>query len=665
MKKTTSFIIFVSALVAVNLAWIALLSNTPLSLALAQPRFTPAAPEGDVQSVVHQESPSPSVAVASAQSPSTAMRLRSLTADELKAQPAAQVLRQDGLRFPSPSPRVGATELVSPQAPSETCQDMLANSQMDVLENGDGTGTVDSWTILAPIIYYSKVYSHSASYSLKEMDELDGSDPISVTIGGVLWDYDEFGQLFRAPAGLTYLKVSFSSMYRDRDVNDQVYARLWTVNSQNQLDQFISAVRVPTDTSEYTWANWNWELTSAQLIAASNKTLALVFTMFGNRAGPGQGVYFDDAQVRLCYATGPTKIYLPITIKSPPKTDPTCTPYEPDNRDTRGNMTVGATCSGALGPSDDKDYYTLNLNGVTDVKLRLFNLPPEGNVWGAAIYEYPYTGQSPACLINWTGLDKSVDCRGLNLNKTYFVFVAASVAQSSPKSYSMSVTSLYGPTPTPTPTSTPPPSGWTTIVNETFEGSFPGVWQVSDQDGSTGGTYYWGKRDCKAYAGSFSGWAVGGGANGGSLGCGSNYPTSNRSWMNYGPFSLVGATAADLKFKLWLNSETGFYDKLCYMASTDGTSFSGTCGSGNTQGWVDGSLNLASVPTLGNLLGRSSVWIALLWVSDGSVVKPEGAYVDDIVLRKCTSGSCPSVNSSTFEPANSLLQTWDTTLSQR
>jgi hypothetical protein len=388
----------------------------------------------------------------------------------LTAQQAAQVLRQGGLQFQGPGPRVDATELVSPQSPSESCQDMLANPQMDVLENGDGTGTVDSWTILSPIIYYSKVYSHSAPYSLKEMDELDGSDPVSITIGGVLWDYDEFGQLFRAPAGLTYLKASFSSMYRDRDANDAVYARLWTVNSQNQLDQFISAVRVPTDTAEYTWANWYWELNSAQLITASNKTLALVFTLFGNRASPGQGVYFDDAQVRLCYATGPTKNYLPVALKSP--TGPTCTPYEPDNRDNRGNMTVGATCSGALGPSDDKDYYTLNLNGVTDVKLRLFNLPPEGNVWGAAIYEYPYTGQSPACLINWTGLDKSVNGPGLNLNKTYFVFVAASVPQSSPKSYSMSVTSLYGPTPTPTPTPTsqpgPTPGFWASTTGDEF-----------------------------------------------------------------------------------------------------------------------------------------------------------------------------------------------------
>ena len=139
MKKIISLIIVVLALVAVNLAWIALLTNTPLSLALAQPKFTPAAPEGNVQSIVHQEDLSPSVAVASAQSPTIGNRLRSLTADELTAQQTAQVLSQSGLRFQGPGPRVGAAKLVSPQAPSETCQDMLANPQMDVLENGDGS----------------------------------------------------------------------------------------------------------------------------------------------------------------------------------------------------------------------------------------------------------------------------------------------------------------------------------------------------------------------------------------------------------------------------------------------------------------------------------------------------------------------------------------------
>ena len=124
MKKIASLIIVFFALVAVNLALNALQTNTPLSSALAQPRFTPAAPEGDVQ---HSCTSGDPVAIRRGglrrRSPSTAMRLRSLTAEELTAQQAAQVLRQSGVQFQGPGPRVGATGLVSPQSPSEACQD--------------------------------------------------------------------------------------------------------------------------------------------------------------------------------------------------------------------------------------------------------------------------------------------------------------------------------------------------------------------------------------------------------------------------------------------------------------------------------------------------------------------------------------------------------------
>ena len=111
--------------------------------------------------------------------------------------------------------------------------------------------------------------------------------------------------------------------------------------------------------------------------------------------------------------------------------------------------------------------------------------------------------------------------------------------------------------------------------------------------------------------------------------------------MIYGPFSLAGATAADLRFKLWLNSEY-CCDGLCRMASVDGVNFYGTCTSGNTSGWIDRVLDLSNVYTLGNLLGRSQVWVALEFVSDSSVTYAEGAHVDNVVLRKCTSGSCPA-----------------------
>ena len=66
------------------------------------------------------------------------------------------------------------------------------------------------------------------------------------------------------------------------------------------------------------------------------------------------------------------------------------------------------------------------------------------------------------------------------------------------------------------------PPGWTTIVDTSFEGGFPGSWSVFD--GLSGyGEYYWAKRGCRAYAGSYSGWAIGGGANGAALSCGSYY----------------------------------------------------------------------------------------------------------------------------------------------
>ena len=184
--------------------------------------------------------------------------------------------------------------------------------------------------------------------------------------------------------------------------------------------------------------------------------------------------------------------------------------------------------------------------------------------------------------------------------------------------------------------------GWTTIVSTDFEETWPGPWDVFDNTGATAGEYYWGKRNCRAYAGSYSGWVVGAGAQGSTLSCGDNYPNEAESWMVYGPFSLSSTTAADLKFKLWLNSESD-YDGVCRMASTDGINFSGLCTSGTSPGWIDKTLDLANVGSLGNLLGQPNVWIALIFSSDGSDTFAEGGYVDNIVLRKCPSGvTCPA-----------------------
>lgn len=180
---------------------------------------------------------------------------------------------------------------------------------------------------------------------------------------------------------------------------------------------------------------------------------------------------------------------------------------------------------------------------------------------------------------------------------------------------------------------------WETLVNTTFEGDFPGPWAVFDNDATTHGEYFWASRNCRPYAGTNSAWAVGGGVNGNGLSCGSNYPDYMDSWMQYGPFSLVNATAAELVFKLWSNNESD-YDGVCRMASIDGINFYGICTSGNSAGWIDRTLDLTTVYTLGDLRGHSQVWVALVFTSDSLINYPEGAYVDNIVLRRCMTTSC-------------------------
>lgn len=199
--------------------------------------------------------------------------------------------------------------------------------------------------------------------------------------------------------------------------------------------------------------------------------------------------------------------------------------------------------------------------------------------------------------------------------------------------------------PTSTPTRTPTPSGWDIVVSTDFEGAFPGPWDVFDIDGAANGEFYWGRRNCRAYAGSFSGWGVGAGASGASLSCGANYPNNAGSYMVIrSPFSLEGATAAQLNFKLWLNTEQT-YDGVCILASTreDFSDLDGVCLTGNSRGWADVTVDLSNFPRLGNLLGKPQVWVIIAFVSDSSVTFSEGAYVDDIVVRRCPRGAtCPT-----------------------
>jgi len=174
-----------------------------------------------------------------------------------------------------------------------------------------------------------------------------------------------------------------------------------------------------------------------------------------------------------------------------------------------------------------------------------------------------------------------------------------------------------------------PLSGLVTIMSENFESDFPsGLWKVSASD------YTWAKRDCKVHGGAFSAWAAGGGARGGALACGANYPDNVSSSMVYGPFDLSDANYAAVSFWASIQFTDDFRDDFSFLASEDGIDFRGISAAGTSGTWFPYTFALTNVPVLGNLAGKPSVWIAFAFRSDGSNSAPNGVLIDDVVLQK-------------------------------
>jgi len=173
--------------------------------------------------------------------------------------------------------------------------------------------------------------------------------------------------------------------------------------------------------------------------------------------------------------------------------------------------------------------------------------------------------------------------------------------------------------------------GVQTLTTVDFESaSLPSGWQAL-------GNPTWGRTSAKAYGGQYSAWCAAGGTAGMSPGMG--YPNNYRASLVFGPFSLQDATAATLAFQL--NNNPAGNDVCARLASIDGSNFYGIGTSGNSNGWVQKTLDLANIQidetnTL-NCCGHSQVWIEILFVSGtASSSSSVGSYIDDITVQKTT-----------------------------
>jgi hypothetical protein len=184
---------------------------------------------------------------------------------------------------------------------------------------------------------------------------------------------------------------------------------------------------------------------------------------------------------------------------------------------------------------------------------------------------------------------------------------------------------------------------WITVLEEGFEAAPGPLWQFHDNSVTDPKEYKWGRRDCLPYTGKYSAWAVGGGADGIKLTCGSAYPDDVDSWMKYGPFDLTDAKMAQIRFRYYQNGlEAG--DSFLWYASDDNVQFYGLYLNANPGDWTPLVFDLGNVlgdqpPSL-NFLGKPQVWVMFHFTSDATGHPSPGPFVDDVLIRKCLDTLC-------------------------
>jgi hypothetical protein len=101
---------------------------------------------------------------------------------------------------------------------------------------------------------------------------------------------------------------------------------------------------------------------------------------------------------------------------------------------------------------------------------------------------------------------------------------------------------------------------------------------------------------------------------------------------------------------MYINTEAGF-DYLWFTADHGGTAKWGYKISGNSNGWVEGTLDLSNLDGLGtSIIGFPKVWVRFRFTSDYQRSTGEGAFLDDIVLRVCKQSSCTGAYSPALSP---------------
>ncbi len=161
------------------------------------------------------------------------------------------------------------------------------------------------------------------------------------------------------------------------------------------------------------------------------------------------------------------------------------------------------------------------------------------------------------------------------------------------------------------------------LFYEDFEGDFPGArWSLS-------GNPTWNDTSFRSYEGIWSAWCASGGTNG--LNPSGPYTNSMNAWATAGPFDLSDAASGQVSLWSWIKTESG-QDYFKYMLSTNGVNYSGYQIAGVATTWTERTIPFTNVPTYGNILGCSNVWLALIFTSNAAT-NDAGVFVDNVSIE--------------------------------
>ena len=356
--------------------------------------------------------------------------------------------RDNGAFYASAITRVPvATTAFEPYSLSgaTACSNLIANSQLNILEFGDGTGTADPWVFLEPIVYYVNENDPADPYGPWAFDgyslvfeDGDAGDP-SPTI-------DMFAQGFLMPGNLTEVTVEYWRASVDGNPNDVVWGELWLLDDEGYLHwddpdtYFVGYWDVYESEGE-----WNLEtITTPDEIVKDLDGRWAALGLYNDTDGSSpsapenekEWMLIDDITLTACYkptTVSGKKAYLP-SVQRAGETAPFCMPPSENPRDeyhsNRGSTQTGATCNSSLSNVDKADYYTFKPEKSGSHTLQLKKLPKDTE-WSAMIFtdtsspEYAPGETGGQCRIDTPGSkDKNVKCE-LSKDKAYFIKVSA------------------------------------------------------------------------------------------------------------------------------------------------------------------------------------------------------------------------------------------------